>query len=612
MNAPLPAAVSSSPAWHLALQAAALFAVDPAGLGGVHLRAPAGPVRDAWLQHTQGLVSPTCQRVIRIPVHASVERLLGGLDLAATLASGRPVVAQGLLAELDGHIAVLASAERCSAEMSHLLCQALDHRALRLERDGIAAEMETAFGLVALDEGFTDEEALPITVSERLALRVDLSGLRASEVLHAEIPALPIAAARALLAQVTIEESLLERLLATALALGIEPLRASLLATRAACVSAALAGRTQCDAEDIALAAQLVLAPRATRFPADAEMNEDETESPAESEPSPQDQEPPPEQPTANNDPAPEDDSDERATEMPDLDSVILAAVAAALPPGLLDALQRAPQKTRSPGAGGRSAAKQRSRSRGRPAGVLHGFPPGSRLALIDTLRTAAPMQTIRRREHAARGLDGGEARVFVRPSDFRAQRRRQARRSTTIFAVDTSGSAALQRLAEAKGAVERLLAECYIRRDQVALLTFRGSGAELCLPPTRSLPRARRALAGLPGGGGTPMAAGLIAARELAERVVRDGDSPLLVFLSDGRANVALIPDGSREAAREDALVAARQIAGANYRALFVDTAPRPQAQARALADAMAAHYLPLPALDAGRLNHAIRQLTD
>jgi magnesium chelatase subunit D len=89
----------------------------------------------------------------------------------------------------------------------------------------------------------------------------------------------------------------------------------------------------------------------------------------------------------------------------------------------------------------------------------------------------------------------------------------KQRRETTTIFVVDASGSAALHRLAEAKGAVELLLADCYVRRDRVAMLAFRGKGAELMLPPTRSLVRAKRSLAGLPGGGGTPLAAGMDAA---------------------------------------------------------------------------------------------------
>ena len=97
--------------------------------------------------------------------------------------------------------------------------------------------------------------------------------------------------------------------------------------------------------------------------------------------------------------------------------------------------------------------------------------------------------------------------------SDLRITRLQQRAATATLFVVDASGSSALHRLAEAKGAVELLLAECYVRRDQVGVIAFRGRGAEVLLPPTRSLVRAKRSLAALPGGGGTPLAAGLQAA---------------------------------------------------------------------------------------------------
>ena len=177
------------------------------------------------------------------------------------------------------------------------------------------------------------------------------------------------------------------------------------------------------------------------------------------------------------------------------------------------------------------------------------------------------------------------------------------------IFAVDASGSAALHRLAEAKGAVELLLAECYVRRDRVALIAFRGQGAELLLPPTRSLVRAKRSLAGLPGGGGTPLAAGIHAALMLADLVQRSGDTPVLVVLTDGRANIARDGTSARPRAEEEALAAATQVRVAGVSALLIDTAPRAQPQAGRLAAQMGARYLPLPHADAAALSQAVRR---
>jgi magnesium chelatase subunit D len=237
----------------------------------------------------------------------------------------------------------------------------------------------------------------------------------------------------------------------------------------------------------------------------------------------------------------------------------------------------------------------------------------GARLNIIETLRAAAPWQSVRRRlRAAAAGHRASKApRVEVRPEDCRVQRYRRHARTTTIFVVDASGSAALHRLGEAKGAVELLLAECYVRRDRVALLAFRGRAAELILPPTRSLVRARRCLAGLPGGGGTPLASGIEAALALADATRRQGDTPVLVFLTDGRANVTREGRPDRAVAEAQSLAAARCIRAAGLGAIVVDTAPRAQPLAEQVAGAMGARYLPLPHARSRELDQAIRAAT-
>ncbi|MFN5158868.1 MAG: VWA domain-containing protein, partial [Betaproteobacteria bacterium] len=249
------------------------------------------------------------------------------------------------------------------------------------------------------------------------------------------------------------------------------------------------------------------------------------------------------------------------------------------------------------------------SRSRGRPLGARRGPPvQGARLHLVATLRAAAPWQPLRRRAWAGQPGRAEGPRVHVRPDDFHVRRFAEKRGTTTVFAVDASGSAALHRLAEAKGAVELLLAECYVRRDEVAVLAFRGRGAELLLPPTRSLVRARRSLAGLPGGGGTPLAAGIELARQVAAQVQREGASPLVVMLTDGRANVTLAGQGGRTQAAEEALAAARRLRALGAQCLLVDTSVRPEPAAAALALAMGARYLALPQADARALSGAVQ----
>jgi magnesium chelatase subunit D len=195
-----------------------------------------------------------------------------------------------------------------------------------------------------------------------------------------------------------------------------------------------------------------------------------------------------------------------------------------------------------------------------------------------------------------------------VLPEDFRVTRYRERRETTTIFVVDASGSAAMARLAEAKGAVELLLADCYVRRDRVAVVSFRGRSAEVLLPPTRSLVRAKRGLAALAGGGGTPLAAAIDAASALADAVTRRGGSPTVVFLTDGRANIARDGAQGRQRADADARDACRAIVNAHATVMLIDTSPRGEPLAQALAMAMHARYLALPYANATTLSQAVR----
>ena len=198
---------------------------------------------------------------------------------------------------------------------------------------------------------------------------------------------------------------------------------------------------------------------------------------------------------------------------------------------------------------------------------------------------------------------------MLVERDDFRVVRFRDRTESTTLFVVDASGSAALNRLAEAKGAIELLLADCYIRRDQVALIAFRGEMAELLLPPTRSLVRAKRNLAALPGGGGTPLGSAVEMAGALGEAIRRRGGTPAVVFLTDGRANIARDGTRGREAAAADLEPATAGYRALGLRTMVIDTSPRPHPSAEALARALGARYLPLPHADASLLRDAIQR---
>ena len=591
---------------------AALFAVDPVGLGGVALRSPACDNRDQWLALLKNLL-PTQTPLRRVPLNINDTALLGGLDLGATLQAGKPIALQGLLSQADGGVLVLAMAERMSVSSAARFGSVLDTGMVALQRDGLDTSTQASLGLVALDEGANDDEQMPASLADRLAVRL-LMGAQDEDEEGPEWSAQEVLKARQLLPQVTMDDEAVQALCAAALALGIDSLRASVFAVRVARAAAALSGSHTVEEEHTGVAARLVLAPRATRLPPQAppESQEDEAETPPE-----EAKEAPPEPPSpdAQNNEAqensPPEESDETQNEDPgpseNLADLVLEAAQAAIPAGLLASLKIGQlQRAKTPTSGS-AGALQKNALRGRPVGARKGEPrAGQRINVLETLRAAAPWQKLRQRQLAL--TDSQKQGIVVRKEDFHVTRFRQSGQTTTVFVVDASGSSALNRLAEAKGAVELLLADCYVRRDSVAVLAFRGQTAELILPPTRSLARAKRSLAALPGGGGTPLANAIEASMLLADQLRKKGETPIVVLLTDGKGNIARDGKPGRAQAATDALAAAAEMRLRGFSTLLVDTSPQSQDAAKNLAQVMGAQYLALPYAGANTLNQAVR----
>ena len=586
---------------------AALFAVDPVGLGGVALRSPACENRDQWLALLKSLL-PAQTPLRRVPLNINDTALLGGLDLGATLQAGKPIALKGLLSQANGGVLVLAMAERMSLSSAARFGSVLDTGMVALQRDGLDTSAKASFGLVALDEGASDDEQMPAGLADRLAFRL-LMGAQDEDEEGPEWTPQEVLNARERLSQVSIDDETVQALCAAALALGIDSLRASVFAVRVARAAAALAGSLTVEEEHTGVAARLVLAPRATRLPPAAAPENEAQDTPAETEDSPP--EPPPEanSPDAENqDESNSVDDQEEDLALPEnLAELVLEAAQAAIPSGLLASLKIGQlQRAKTPTSGS-AGALQKNALRGRPVGARKGEPrAGQRINVLETLRAAAPWQKLRQRQQALSG--GQKQRIVVRKEDFHVTRFRQSGQTTTVFVVDASGSSALNRLAEAKGAVELLLADCYVRRDSVAVLAFRGQTAELILPPTRSLARAKRSLAGLPGGGGTPLAHAIDASMLLADQLRKKGETPIVVMLTDGKGNIARDGRPGRAQAAADALAAATEMRLRGFSTLLVDTSPQAQEAAKNLAKAMGAQYLALPYAGANSLNQAVR----
>lgn len=546
-----------------AARALAALAIDPAGLKGMTLRARVGPVRAAF----EAVLPAICGRLVRVPPSVSDVQLFGGLNIAATLAAGRPVMDPGL--QDTPATLVIPMAERMTSALAARLGQILDSG--------------RGHSLILLDEGADPDETVRKSLADRLAFFTDLSEVPVSHARFAMPDAMEIQRARNALPRITVDDAAVEMLVAVAARFGIDSPRAPIFAIRAARALAALdRDKTVCD-RHVQEAAELVFAARAEIVP---ETNEEpHREHPAERE----------------DGKTPEDSA---ASQTPPAD-MLVDAVAALLPP---DVLERARQGARAKGRGSSGGAGLRKigNRRGRPLPSHPGKPDGrNRIDAIATLRAAAPWQGLRR-AHADPARP-----ILIYPSDIRIRRFETHSDRLLIFTVDASGSSAIARLSEAKGAVEILLAQAYAKRDQVALIAFRGQTAELLLPPTRSLVQGKRRLAALPGGGGTPLAMGLQLAAAISEQARRRGMSPVLALLTDGRANIALDGTADRGAALSDASRIARGMRQDGIESAVIDISHRRGAEAAELAQDLGARYVALPRADAHAISSAVDAAT-
>jgi magnesium chelatase subunit D len=616
--------------WLRALQVAQLLVINPHGLGGVILRARSGPVRDRWLAYLNTIAQLAGMRLPlrKMPLGISDENLIGGIDLDQTLRTGKAVLRQGLLAQCDQQLLLMPMAERVEVGAAAKVVSALDNGFIAIERDGQSRRIDSRFGIVALDEGIEDDEQPNEKIRQRTAFLLNLDIIGWRDLPETDDDFLPNASllqdAHENFSNVTVSEDSLDALVGVAEQLGVISIRALNLTINTAKCLAAFDREDEVSSMHLQRAIALVLSPRATRMPQSAPPEEEEippeSDEQPENEQDPIDQDPPPEDQKQEEEQEQEKQKDEEDQEEQEpesnaetpqaLEDEILEAAQAAIPADLLARLADLADLKSPKGMGGKTGAVKVGRMRGRPLGNMAGMPEGGKtLSIIDTLRAAVPWQAVRRAEMLSAGKLIPSGKIFIRKEDFRIKRYQERTQTLTMFIVDASGSSAMHRLAEAKGAVELLLAECYIRRDQVAVMSFRGSAAELILAPTRSLVKAKRALSGLPGGGGTPLSRALDESFEVASASMRKGLTPALVFLTDGRANIAKDGSPGRAKAMEDAQQSARAASYYSFKSLWIDTSPQARDEGKAMAALLGSMYLPLPNAGANEVSQAIMQ---
>ena len=560
----------SAQRWQQALVVLAVYATAPHALGGITVRSAPGPIRDSLLEELGALLDPAT--IKRVPSTVAESRLIGGIDLTRTLATNTLCWEQGLVNQCHGGTLVLSMAERAERRVIAHLCSCLDRGEILVARDGMTREVDAAFGVVALDEG-AEEEQPQAALLERLGLAIELDGISVRDLALCPWSAADIADARSRWRSVELGEAALSTIAVASIQLGVHSPRAMLQTAIIARIISALEHEQSVSDEQLHRAIALGMLHRATQLPlppdAPADPAQEVTEPPAEEN---------------------KNSAEPEQQQLPPEDQLI-ETIAATLPKQLLDKLQgRAAARHPPQKSSGKAGAQQRNKQRGRPIGSMPGSPrEGYKLNLMATLRACAPWQTLRQ-------PIGEPRKLRIQPSDIRVTRFKQPQETATIFVVDASGSSALHRMAEAKGAIELLLTDCYSRRDSVALIAFKGTEAEVLLPPTRSLVRAKKVLAALPGGGGTPLAHAIELAEQLAATIQRQGITPTTVFFTDGMANTARDGTPGRPQAQADVLIAAKRFQQLTSRTLLIDSSPRASSRARELASALNGNYLAMP----------------
>lgn len=620
-SAPAPGFPLSAIVGHDQLRLALTLCAIRPQIGGVLIRGEKGTAKSTAVRGLATVLGAVDGgHLVELPVGATEDRVIGSLDLARVLSDGEHAFSPGLLARADGGVLYVDEVNLLPDHLVDVLLDAAAMGRVHVERDGVSHSYQSRFILIGTmnpEEGelrpqLLDRFGLTVDVraSRDVPTRAQVVRLRMAyesdpEAFAAEYAARDaalshgIACARTKLDSVLLPDAELDRIASVCAAFDVDGMRADIVIAQTAVAHAAWRGATAVTEDDIRVAAELALPHRRRRDPFDepgidpGQLDEALADSidPGSDEP---DTDPDRDPPSGGQDLPP----DPNAPDSKDIGEPPQTTPSAA--PTRPSAAPAALFRTRTltvPGVG-EGTPGRRSRARNRSGAVVSAsddIRDGHGVHLFATVLAAT-----------SRAGTAGPPRPCV--DDLRGAVRVGREGNLVIFVVDASGSmAARDRMAAVSGAALSLLRDAYQRRDKVAVITFRERQAQTLLPPTSSAYIAAHRLSRFDTGGKSPVAEGLLAAREMVirERVRDKARRPLVVVLTDGRATGGPDPLGRTR-------LAARALVAEHAAAVVVDceTSYVRLGLAGHLADYLGAPTIGLSQLQAGQLTRAVREV--
>ena len=541
--------------------------IDPS-LGSLSIKANYSTVREAFLSSLLSLLKP--KPLKKIYPFQNPTDFTKSINMIDTLTLGMPKYNEDIFAS-DDIALILTNIEKMEKGLSTFL------------KDKIKNNNNKFF--IALDESESNE--MPrANLSDYLIFSVNLGGTRYKDLKKVSINRKKIAEARENLATVRVDKKILDYLLASAEIFSISNMHTIFSTLKVAKALCAYKGKKRVSREDITLAISLSMIHKAKQIP---EFQQEEKAKA-------------PEQEQLRDD----NESKENNSELNNEDKkMLIDALKISLPSNLIESLLLKNSQTISLGESAGSGEKNNNFSAGRPIpSVNRKYSSDKRIDLMATLTRAIPWQKIR-----SSSVTKKNRKIIIYPQDIMIKRFEKQSERLLIFLVDASGSNAIGRLAEAKGAIEILLSDAYAKRDNVALISFSGLKADPLLLPTKSLVTAKKKLSSLPGGGATPLANGLLEAFNMADAARSRNIKPIIILLSDGRGNMSLDGEGDRIKAIKDTNYVASLIKRNAINNIFIDTSRRKTPIADELARELNGHYFQLPLANSSSISKAVQQ---